>query len=241
MGFGTLIIIFVLLAFAVAIGSIIMQERMKKQMRNTILNISNFTPTYEYMSENGTTGIAIDEKRKQICLVKNNEDKKIIPYRDLLSVEILQDGTSVTRTSRTSQAASALIGGLLLGGVGAVVGALTGSSVSRTKISRVDMKLTINDTREPIFMINFQNTKGKQGGIIHSATMKKANEWAGRLAVVIKIADMDDLGSGEAQEKIEEKFSIASELEKLHQLKIQGVLSEVEFVQQKKKLLMNQK
>jgi hypothetical protein len=160
-----------------------------------ISGLPNFSATYKFMAEDGKSGIAIDEQNRKACLTTyayGNLNYKIIDYRDILEAEILEDGHTATKTSRTSQAASALIGGVLFGGVGAVVGALTGSSRTKGKIKRVDLKIVVNDVKVPVFMLNFMNVEGAQGGFIHKAAMQKAEEWIGRLKVLIRLADDED-------------------------------------------------
>ena len=84
----------------------------------------------------------------------------IVSYKDLLSVELIQDGYSISKTSRTSQAANAVLGGILAGGVGAVVGALTSSSTSKGKVKKIVLELVINDTNNPIFVLSFMENYG---------------------------------------------------------------------------------
>ena len=77
--------------------------------------------------------IAFDEKKYELCVMdvphtKNKLDEtdiKFISCKDLLQVELLEDDFSVTKTERTSQIGSALLGTILAGGFGAIVGSLT--------------------------------------------------------------------------------------------------------------------
>jgi hypothetical protein len=49
---------------------------------------------------------------------RQNLTTRIISYRDLLSSEIFEDGTTITKTVRSSQVGGGLIGAIALGGVG---------------------------------------------------------------------------------------------------------------------------
>lgn len=67
-------------------------------------------------------------------------------YWDILASEVIEEGGTVTRTQRSSQIAGTLIGGLALGGVGAIIGGLSGT----TKTTKNDMvtpllRVIVND------------------------------------------------------------------------------------------------
>ena len=51
---------------------------------------------------------------------------KKIPYADILGVDISENGNSVFQKSTSSAVGRALVGGVLLGGVGAVIGGIAG-------------------------------------------------------------------------------------------------------------------
>ncbi len=111
--------------------------------------------------------LLLAQETKRVCLIELSDDyetqHRIVGHRDLLEVELVQDGISITKTSRSSQAANALIGGAIFGGVGAVVGALTSTSVTSDKIKRIDLRLTVNDLDRPLFILNFLNSATNKG------------------------------------------------------------------------------
>ncbi|WP_232540548.1 hypothetical protein [Lysinibacillus fusiformis] len=59
----------------------------------------------------------------------NNYDFKFISilFKDVLSIEIVEEDVSITRSSRRSQLGGALVVDLLAGGVGAIIGGNTGA------------------------------------------------------------------------------------------------------------------
>jgi hypothetical protein len=64
-------------------------------------------------AEQVLAGIAVDEQRGQLCLISRREgqlSRRVVPRQDILSVEVFEDGESVTRTVRSSQILSALVG-----------------------------------------------------------------------------------------------------------------------------------
>ena len=238
----------VLLIVAVVVGAAIVQviavSNKKKAMEEKLKSLPDFSPTQKIMSNNGDTGLAIDENRKTIVLINNNlsgVNLKLITYRDALSSEIFVDGETITKTARGSQLGGALIGGLALGGVGAIIGGLSGKTKSSEKVKRVDLRIIINDTKQPLHDINFMDIEGKKDGIIYKAAMEQARHWHGLIDVLIKTADNED----KRQERSEvsssaensSQASLADELAKLSDLRDKGVLSDEEFATQKQKLL----
>lgn len=146
----------------------------KRTMERKLRSLPDFSPTQKIMGNNGDTGLAIDEERKKVVLIKNGPagvDLKPITYRDVLSSEIFVDGETITKTARGSQLAGALIGGLALGGVGAIIGGLSGKTRSSEKVKRVDLRITVNDTKSPLHDINLMDKMDIKDGIIYKSVM----------------------------------------------------------------------
>ncbi|MFA4935503.1 MAG: SHOCT domain-containing protein [Candidatus Methanoperedens sp.] len=236
-----LILAIVVGGIIIAIGKLVVTSQKKKDIKGKLDQLSDFYASQLIVGEDGESGIAIDEQRKKVCLIKHNAgntDLAVISYKDLLASEIYEDGTSVTKTSRVSQAGSALVGGLLFGGVGAVVGGLTGKKSTSDKIKRIDLRLTVNRTQAPIHDVNFMNVEGKRGGLIYNNAIQKVRHWHGLIEVLIRRADEDDRKEENTFEpKGVERNSVADELTKLAKLKEQGILTDNEFMEQKAKVL----
>lgn len=47
------------------------------------------------------------------------------------------------------------MGGLLAGGVGAIIGGNTGAKTTTEAVKTIDILITVNDIQNPIYMINF--------------------------------------------------------------------------------------
>jgi len=201
-------------------------------------NSNNFSATQKLVDCSGLSGIAIDESRKKICLLEYEYtggyfQRKIIDYRDVLASEIEEDGVVVTKTQRGSQIGSALIGGLALGGAGAIIGGLSGKTTSSNVATNNALSVTVNSTEDPVFdfILFSDSVKDK---IDYGYASAEARHWHGLLTAVIKQADLEDSASEKAQAQ---SGSVADELAKLVALKEQGVLSDDEFSAQKQKLL----
>ena len=150
------IIVGVIIGFVIAVSKAIDTSNKKKAMEGHLGRLAEFSATQTVMASDGNTGLAIDEERKKICLlaiedrsrpffIKNGQlavVSRVLSYRDVLSSQIFEDGITITRTVRTSQIGGALIGGLALGSVGALVGALSGKTqTSSAKVKQIDLSL----------------------------------------------------------------------------------------------------
>jgi len=212
-------------------------------MKNEIKTIPDFLPSQEVMGTDGLSGIAVDINQSKICLIKNSTmiTKRVIGYRDIISVELFEDGDSISKTSRTSQIGGALVGGVLLGGAGVLLGGLTGSKRTSSKIKTIDLRILVNDPVAPLHDIKFLNFESKKDSFSYKNAINSARHWHGVLEVLIKRADSEVSVKNPVMAKQEittiKPSSIADELKKLGELKDSGILTSEEFQVQKKKLL----
>lgn len=213
----------------------------KQKASNLAVPISDFTPTQEIMGTFRKTGLALDEVRNKLCLISVDGvvvSRRIVSYKDILSVELFENGTSVTKTSRSSQIVGAVVGDVLLGPVGLVVGALSGKTETTAIVNRIDLRLTINDTEAPLHDVSF-DVLGI-AGFSEEDQRAIARRWHGIISIIIKRAETEEqnLRAAERQTRLPlPSASIADELKKLSDLHNSGILTSDEFQQQKKRLL----
>ncbi len=221
-----------------------MTQKLKKKINDEVNSLTGFTVTQitlgDFFITEPISGIAFDENRKRLCLITLGDDGidlEIISYRDILSSEIFIDGESVTKTDRSSQLGGALIGGLVLGGAGAIIGGLSGSTVTSTNIKDAILRLVINRTSNPIHDVNFLHGDwytGKEDTVNrHNNGMQGIRHWQGLMEIFIKLADLEDNKIDNNKKEV----SVADEVKKLAALKNEGILSEEEFLAEKTKLL----
>ena len=219
-------------------------------MEEKLNGLDNFNATQKVIPD-VKTGLAIDEKRKKICLIKYNNGNialDTMPYNDVLASEISENGNTITRSSRSSQLGGALIGGLALGGVGAIIGGLSGKTVSSDNVQRIDLHLIVNRTNSPVHSINFFENIGdddyngiKKSSAGYQKIMQKARHWHSLLQVIIRQADEEDKikereVAQETLHSIEHK-SVVDKIKELVDLRDQEIISDEEFAILKEKLL----
>jgi hypothetical protein len=183
----------------------ILLEKLKKEIsyfwtKDKIFDeLENFNPSHKFISSDNKTGIAVDTTSKRICLLINEKGifpadirriiREVIPYKDILEVAIYEDGDTVTKTSRTSQVAGALIGNIMLGGAGMVIGALSGAKRTQAKTSNLELRLTINNTNLPFWSIVFLHQETNKKSSHYKYAVTEVNKWNSLIKVLIKQAD----------------------------------------------------
>ena len=76
---------------------------------------------------------------------------KVYDVNEVIGYEVLEDGKTIT----SGGLGSAILGGALFGGVGAIVGSITGGKTTSRKVKSLRLKLTFNNIAEPVLYIDF--------------------------------------------------------------------------------------
>ncbi|WP_145142145.1 hypothetical protein [Paenibacillus sp. Y412MC10] len=167
----------------IAIPNTIKAER--ERLEHKLLNLNDFDPSQKFQALNGVIGL--DEDNKKFAIIDSN-NHYIFSFEDLIESEILQNETTVTKTSRSSQIAGAIVGGALVGGAGAVIGGLSGKQHSSKRIQRLTLKLTVNNLSNPVFYLHFFNSSTPTSGndIAVVKATDSINHWHGMFSVILK-------------------------------------------------------
>ncbi|NHN31491.1 SHOCT domain-containing protein [Paenibacillus agricola] len=230
------------------------------QVRKKISEAKDFTPTEIFISEDHLLAIALDNSKQKVCFVFTNGKRInetfvlnsiLYLYKDILHSEIQENGTSISSTSRSSQLAGAAIGGLLAGGIGALVGASGATQTISQKVNKLEMKIVVDDINHPTWYISFLEPVQAIIGfdiksIAYQNARKDAERWHSLLKVLIRRADEeeDKMKHNEIVSSIDNassrnatSSSVADELRKLGDLLKDELITKEEFEDHKKKLL----
>lgn len=190
MSFWWVILIFAVMMIFVYIGSSNKAKERKerqdafiKEQENDGVNLSNKTNI-----ENGI--IAIDKNREKIVYINDKGNalvKKEFSFSDIISCELIKDGETIYKKSATRTIGGAIVGGVISGGVGAIIGGLSGSSKEKEKINSIDIKITLRDIDNPNFMFKFFEYRGTR--MFLDLSIKSAEEWKDRITAIIEIED----------------------------------------------------
>lgn len=161
----------------------------QKFFDQVLQQIEGFNPVASRLGSDGKTGIAIDAERREMCFLTRAGPTFLserIPYAMVLSSEICEDGTTLSKTNRGSQLAGAAVGGVLLGGLGAIVGGLSGSSRTVETVRKLELVVTVNDAANPMRRLVFlEGTETKRNSMLYKLVSDAAQEWHARISVAV--------------------------------------------------------
>jgi hypothetical protein len=127
----------------------------KEELLRLIEDNPNFAVTQKMIVVDLRSAIALDERKKRICLVQIGEGAKRreVDYSSIISFELLKDGVTVTMAPAK-------------------------------RCRRLAMRLTIDDTSLPSFMINFFDHALFGNNPMYSDTVDQANHWYAIMEVI---------------------------------------------------------
>lgn len=160
--------------------------------------------------------------------------------KDLISVEMFEDGQSILKSGRMRQVGGALVGGMIAGGTGALIGGLGTAHRSKDVVNRIELRIVVDDPDNPTRDIPFLTGQVLRNSPQHQFFDSEARAWHGRLAALIRAEDSLRERLWAEQQHVSTPplpSSVADELAKLAELRTAGVLNEEEFQSQKGRLL----
>ncbi len=162
-------------------------------MEDEVRNLVDFDAADVYVSHSNHAGVAIDRSRREILLI-DMDGFRIFPVESIISCEVLEDGMQLAYANRGSQLAGVAVGGALLGGVGAVIGGLSGSQRTLQRVQSVVLRFTTDDFDNPVHDIVVMEITEKGMGkddIFYREALKVAQRWHARTVAMMKAANQD--------------------------------------------------
>lgn len=187
----------------------------------------------------------MDEFFKVLVLVGPGS-YEIFNYSDIIEVSYEENGNQLYTKSAGRTIGGAIVGGVLMGGAGAVIGGLSGASKQNKEIKNMDIKILLRSTSRTSCVLHFKDvdrvlkTKEEADRKLYETYVQNANQAKDVLSVIIDDAKQ---ASAPIAQPITQSVvapassSVADELAKLAKLKADGILTDEEFRVQKSKLL----
>lgn len=177
-------------------------ERFYRSKDKVFADTENFVASQVVFSVNNKTAIAIDSRSNKICLLSNPSgifpcdtrrvQKIVVSYKDILEVSFYEDGNSITKTSRTSQVAGAVVGNVLLGGAGLIIGAFTGSKKTSNTIQSLEVRMTVNNMQLPFWAFAFLRNESQKNNVNYKVATEEANKLLSLVKVLMNKADEEE-------------------------------------------------
>lgn len=191
------------LGIALGLGLIILVAILRIYAKKELLNLKK---TVEKITDENDI-VEIDEKNNIFILNKKTFKFTIFEIisrnkykvyetsiKNVMSVELIEDNNSIIKTDRGSQAVGAITGGLLLGGVGAIVGGVTGSKKSITTVTQLKVTILFNDINHmvsEIIYIDYPNGIEKNE-INYKDYIERAKKWTHAIEILMKNELIED-------------------------------------------------
>lgn len=199
---------------------------------DTALAVIDNTAVFKPTKEVGAY-FAVDEKSRLWAVGKGLFPtlKNAVPYSydDIVDFELFEDGSSIA----SGGVGRAVVGGMLFGGVGAVVGGVTGKRKVKQTCTSLMVKITINNTACPVEYIKLISAETAKNGFVYKAAFQNAQEILSLLHV---ICSQRSSASTEPQTSTR-PVSSAEEIRKYKELLDDGIITEEEFQAKKTQLL----
>ena len=186
-GFFVLVVIVGVLAIWASVSA----NRRASEMEDEVRNLADFDAADVYVSAHNHAGVAIDRNRREILLT-DRDDLRIFPVESIISCEVLEDGVQLAYANRGSQVLGVAVGGALLGGVGAVIGGLSGSQRTIQRVQSVVLRFTTDDFDNPVHDIVVAQAISEKGmgkdDVFYRGGLEVAERWHARTVAMMKAA-----------------------------------------------------
>jgi len=154
--------ILLLLVLGIILGAVVGRAEQKQIEKTRTRIMATYKPDRLFVSPVDRSLVAVNFNARKIVLGSQNLEKEY-DFGQIASVEVVENGITLAQTNRGSQFLGAAIGGLAFGGIGAVIGGLSGSSRTRERLRSISLKVTVDDRMQPVHSICFFHSSNQKG------------------------------------------------------------------------------
>ena len=239
------LLIFLIIIVALMVGAPILlnaSSKDKKMKDNALQNYIDFInkngiSNSQSISLKNIARIDIETQKKLLGAYSYYESESVVlKFEQILDFEIFENGNSVV----SSKTGSAIVGGLLFGGLGAIAGA-SGSRIISDNCKTLKLNIYTNDVTNSVVTLDLLD-KGIEK---NSTEYENLKDTINKMIGFLKIARESNR---QAERKEDKKVIVENiedinqnnnlrKLKELAQLKEQGIINDKEFEESKKKIL----
>lgn len=167
------------------------EQIIRQDKLNKLINDNVIEKTKNYINNDFTKAIVLDEVNNKIHVLNINNSKCLsYDFKDIIQCEVIIDNSTITSTKRGNQILGAVVGEMIAGVPGMIIGGLSANKITTEKVKSIDLKLTLNDINNAIFKINFLPPISNKGLSKDSSQIKNAltaiDRWHGYFKVILK-------------------------------------------------------
>ena len=187
MGFFDIILWSAAITAGVTLSILLIAAAARKKLRNSAADwlLSEGLTTYKEIFAPGDA-IGIDYERELIAIAVG-DTKQTINFKNLISIETAEDGKTVNKVNRGSQVLGAAVGATAFGGVGAIVGGLSGTSHSTAMVKRASINIITDLPDTPFLQIKvYDGQEIKKDGFLYKQIVSQIMPWFARLKAIVE-------------------------------------------------------
>lgn len=158
-------------------------------------------------------------------------DNRVFRFDEIRSFELIQDDSSVM----SGGVGAAVAGGLLLGGVGAIVGSNVGKRKGRKVVENLFLKINLKSLDFPCVIIPYIDKAVKVSSNEYKKAFSAAQETVSCLELIVDA--VDQAASSEQANVMNQGSNVAEQIMQFKSLLDMGAISEEEFEMKKRELL----
>lgn len=237
-----LIVIMVIVMFIVIAVHSSQEIDQRNETHSRIMNGRNdFSPTKELRSTSVDHAVYIDEKNKKVMFVVLSKDTRTtFNFDELIECSILEDGSTV----QSGSAGRAIAGGIVAGGIGAVVGASAGKSKPITL--SLSVRVVTTNIQNALYEIPIITYKTKRDSDTYKRKMQFAQEIYATLVSIMDLAKKEQANMTAVSISVPEPSpaptvelpqSQREAIRNLTELRNAGILTEEEYAKKVTKVL----
>ncbi len=173
----------------------------------------------------------LEHKQIAICYIFPVEKTDFIKFTDIIECEIIEDSNTIMKGG----VGRAVVGGVLAGGIGAVVGANTRASQNVT--NSLQIRIVTKNINRSLYTINIITAETQKDSKEYKEAMNFANDVYATITSIINNSEKSNINVGGKKDMEQNNNDFIEQLERLSKLKENGVITQEEFEESKQKIL----
>lgn len=230
MGFLIFLLIWIVIYFIIHMDD---GKNTREDIYNLLKQNSNFT-SMKTFAKSADKEVHLDTNSKQLAIINKSTQKvsvDYIPFSSVVECEILENNISIAKGG----IGRAVVGGVVAGGVGAIVGSTTAKSSNYSE--SLSVRIVTNDLNTPLHVITYHSYKTKKDSSIYKNAFNDAQNLYASLTSIIKNNEATIFKASNQNPATTTSDTFSEQLRNLSKLHKEGILTDSEFESKKNQIL----